>query len=557
MRGVARGETSRLKAFYKQVLRDARGLQCRSTVLLMAVVTIATTLMGMMYMRVSARLATERNERFSRLLARSIATSSADALGYQDREELLKVAQHLMSDDKIAYIAFADLSGTIIAGSQQGAGQFGKFLSGEGARIQVHPLDRPTLVADSNLGPRIDIVYPVEDTSPEAMHLVPRPVVGFVRLGLNMADVDRALMATGRQVTGISIGVVLLMVPLGFEIVRRIVSPLNQISTAALELAGGRLGTRVSVVRGDEIGRLAEAFNRMGDDLQRSHDALVKLNSELELRVARRTEQLSESNRLLHIEIAEREELLRAVSHDMHAPLRNISGQTMLLRRKTTGLPETVSHGLERIEHNAKYAIDMIDELLELSRVRTVREPSQELDLEKEIREIVRQLEFELEGKGIVFEIEGQLPTMVAYRRRIRQLFQNLIDNSIKYTPSAAERGERQASIRVSSRAREGEFEFRIADRGIGVRPEDRRTIFNVFSRARTQFVSRTPGKGVGLSHCKGIVQLYGGQIWVEENPGGGTVFCFTLARPEALKPSEAKPAEATTELETVGAAHG
>lgn len=544
-----------MKVFFRQVLRDARGLQCRSTVLLMAVVTIATTLMGIMYMRVSARLATERNERFARLLARSLATSSADALAYEDREELLKVAQHLMLDDKIAYIAFADLSGTIIAGAQQGAGQFGKFMSGTRAQIAVHPLDRPRLVADPKLGPQIDIVYPVEDASPEAANLIPRPVVGFVRLGLNMVDVDRALLAAARKVTGISVGVVLLMVPLGFEIVRRIVSPLNQMSSAALQIASGRLGTRVSISRSDEIGRLAEAFNRMGDDLQRSHDALVRLNGELELRVARRTEQLSESNRLLQIEIAEHEELLRAVSHDMHAPLRNISGQTMLLRRKAAALPDTVSHGLERIEHNVQYAIDMIDELLELSRVRTVREPSQEVSLEEDVRSIARQLEFEMEGKGIEFVIDGPLPTIVADRRRIRQLFQNLIDNSIKYTPPTAERGERPASIRLSCCEREGAYEFRLADCGIGVRPEDRQSIFNVFSRARTQFVSRTPGKGVGLAHCKGIVQLYGGQIWVEENPGGGSVFCFTLPRHAGA--STRANNGSLTELECVGAAHG
>jgi len=553
VRDFARGEVGDLNPFIRQVLRDARGLQCRSTILLMAVVTIATALLGMMYMRVSARLATERNERFSRLLARSIATSSANALGSEDREELLKVAQLLMSDDKIAYIAFADLSGTIIAGAQQGAGQFGRYLFGEGARITVHPLDRPTLVTDPKLGPRIDIVYPVEDPSPEAVNLVPRPVVGFVRLGLNMADVDRALLMTGRHVTGISAGVVLLMVPLGFEIVRRIVSPLNQISSAALEIAGGRLGTRVSVARTDEIGRLAEAFNRMGADLQRSHDALVKLNGELELRVARRTAQLSESNRLLQIEIAEREEFLRAVSHDMHAPLRNISGQTMLLRRKSAGLSEGVAHGLERIEHNAQYAIDMIDELLELSRVRSVREPSQEIDLDQEVRSAARQLEFELEGKGITLEIEGRLPKLVADRRRVRQLFQNLIDNAIKYTPPAAARHGRAASIRIKCREAECAYEFRIADCGIGVRPEDRQTIFNVFSRARNEFVSRTPGKGVGLSHCKGIVQLHGGQIWVEENLGGGSVFCFTLARDtqagDGLSATKTEP-----RLEAVGA---
>src|SRR5262249_1381850 len=161
------------------------------------------------------------------------------------------------------------------------------------------------------------------------------------------------------------------------------VAPINEISRASLELAGGRLDTRVDVKRSDEIGRLAQSFNCMADDLQRSHSALMKLNAELELRDQRRTRQWQEANRLLHIDMSEREDFLRAVSHDLHAPLRNITGQIMLVKRKAgIELPDAADHHLQRIEHNVQYAINMIDELLELSRVRTTREPAQECDLD-------------------------------------------------------------------------------------------------------------------------------------------------------------------------------
>src|SRR5262249_10532377 len=135
------------------------------------------------------------------------------------------------------------------------------------------------------------------------------------------------------------------------------------------------------------------------------------------------------------------------------------------------------------------------------------------------------------------------LPTIVAERRRMRQLFQNLLDNAIKYTP-AGEPNSTPHEVNIQFVERPDEFEFRVADRGIGVRPEERQAIFNVFSRARTDFGSRTPGKGVGLAHCKSSVQRYGGRLWVEDNPGGGSVFYFTLSKSAMASQAETAPAE-------------
>jgi len=551
-------EADAVGKLWNQVAREVRGLQFRSTVLLTAVVAMASALTGMLYLKVSSRSMIERGKARTRLLAKAIAISSAAPMRKHDQEKLLEVAQKLLEDQHIACVAFADVTGTIIAGAQLGAGHIRSWLYGDGNRIAVHPVDQPSLVSDELLGTRIDIVYPVEDISAGTDPLAPAPILGFVRFGLNLTPDEKSLAGVARQVTGIAIGVVLLMVPLGFEIVRRIVAPINEISRASLELAGGRLETRVHVQRSDEIGQLGRAFNRMGDDLQRSHNALMKLNSELEERVQKRTEQLQEANRVLKIDMAEREEFLRAVSHDLHAPLRNITGQIMLVRRKAgQALPAAAGHHLERIEHNVQYAINMIDELLELSRVRTTRDPSQEIDLDSDVRSIVQQVECELDRKRASVVLDERLPTVVAERRRLRQLFQNLIDNAIKYTPEPDPgNGNVRSDVHISLEERPNEYEFRVSDRGVGVREEDRESIFGVFSRARTDFVSRTPGKGVGLAHCKSIVQLYGGRIWVEENPGGGSVFCFTLSKSALCRRDErtATAGAATREPVLVGA---
>jgi signal transduction histidine kinase len=530
LRGRALAARTAMAALLKRIVREARGLQCRSTILLAFVVAAATGLSGALYFRIVSRLTLQRAQIHARELAKSLAVASVEPMLDSDRAALLRIAQQLGSDERLAYVAFADVSGRILAGSQHGQGQLKRWLFEDGERISVEPLNKPVLLSDRELGPRVDIVWPIEETAENTKELTARPVLGFVRLGLSLTEPERQLAAVARQVSAISIGIALLMVPLGFEIVRRIVAPLSQLAKAARALKLGQLHTRVRIERNDEIGDLANSFNGMADELARSHNALVRLNAELEDRVLRRTEELAESNRLLQIGMSEREELLRAVSHDLHAPLRNIDGLCTLFRRKESAvISEGAEHILARIEHNVRYGVSMIDELLELSRIREQRDCVHELDLQHEVQNIIQQLGYEIDRKGIDVIIERPLPKLRIDRRRIRHVFQNLIDNAIKYTPDAQPESAYRSTIKISWTELPNEYRFRVADRGVGIREEDRERIFLVFNRGRSEYVSRTTGKGVGLAYCRNIVQTYGGRIWVEDNPGGGSVFCLTL----------------------------
>ncbi len=512
--------------------------------LLSAVVVTATGLAGAVYLQVASRIALQRAEVHVRDLAKTLAHAVADPILREDRPELLRVADALMTDGRLSYVAFANRAGGMLAAAQQQPGELLAMLDRDGSSLVIGPLDRPTVVGDPGRELRVDLTFPVEDRSPDAAALTTRPVGGFVRLGLNVSGDVRILAAARRQVTGIAIGIALLMVPLGYEIVRYIVGPLNQLAAAAGRIAAGHLNARVDLRRGDEIGRVGDAFNHMAAELARAHAAQAALNAQLEQRVSRRTEELACANRLLEIQIAEREELLRAVSHDLNAPLRNVAGLVLLLRRKLSGaVPDSARHCLDRIEHNIQYEMSMIEELLELSRTRNQREERQLVDLDAELRSIAGHLSFELDRKKIPLRIIGRLPPLYVERRRFRRLFQNLLDNAIKYTPpaDAPGRADRRRDIRITCAQRPDEFEFRVADCGIGVDPADRQSVFGVFGRARNEYVSRTNGKGVGLAYCKTVVQMYDGRIWIEENRGGGSVFAFTVRR-AAVKPPTAPP---------------
>ena len=271
-----------------------------------------------------------------------------------------------------------------------------------------------------------------------------------------------------------------------------------------------------------------------------------------------RTRELQSANQQLRAEINEKEDFIRAVSHDLSAPLRNAAGMADIVRRKQgdTLTPEA-ARCLDRIQHNIKTELDLIDELLELSHIQTHQAEPVMVDLNSKVEAITRQLEFELNKKNIRVVVPKPLPTICCDRRRILQLLQNLIDNAIKYTDPTRLRAGETPDIQITAEEQTDGYLIRVADRGIGVSQEESERIFHVFRRSTNQYVSGVQGKGVGLSSCKSIVQKLGGRIWVEPNPLGGSVFCFTLKRIVANFTEDAVEPAARAEVDACLAAGG
>lgn len=115
----------------------------------------------------------------------------------------------------------------------------------------------------------------------------------------------------------------------------------------------------------------------------------------------------------------------------------------------------------------------------------------------------------------------ANLPTLMANRSELLQLFQNLIGNAIKFRSSAP------PEIRISAEDKNGEWIMSVADNGIGIAPEHAETVFVIFRRLHTH--EDYPGSGIGLAICKRIVEEQGGHIWVESQPGKGSKFNFIL----------------------------
>jgi len=298
-----------VRAIIGQLHRGLFGLQFRTTVLLTLVVLATAGLTGASYLRLSSRVVLTQSKHQARDMAKALAKATAWAIENRDRQTLLAIAEAIVPEGGLSYLLFTDMAGELLASRQHGAGNITHLMLEDARQVSVHPIDRPRLSFHGDMGPRIDVVYPVEATTIGAADTVgPRHIVGYVRLGVSMEASSNGLAALTRNVIGLAIGITLLMVPVGYEVVRNIVGPLRQLGEAARAISRGKLDARVPLKRRDEIGELAGAFNVMADNLVDSHNRLIKLNAELEDRVLHRTEALGEANKRLQ-ETASRDSL--------------------------------------------------------------------------------------------------------------------------------------------------------------------------------------------------------------------------------------------------------
>jgi signal transduction histidine kinase len=357
-------------------------------------------------------------------------------------------------------------------------------------------------------------------------------LIGYVAVGVSQYREEAQIARVRWLVIGIACVMVTLALPVAFFLVHRIFLPIRMLVTVSRQIIKGNMNVRTEIHRPDVIGDLARSFDEMvmrvkkhQEELAEANQQLADANRGLEEKIEQRTAQLEMANRQLSAEISEKEEFLRAVSHDLNAPLRNISGiATMLLTKHGQSLDQDVVYRLERIKSNVDVQTDLISELLELSRIKTRRDKIEPVSISKVIEDLRGVFENDLKSKAVELVVDTPLPTLNAERTRMRQLFQNLIDNAIKYMGDGPVK-----EIHIGCEIHQTEIEFYVRDTGIGIDPEDLNKVFFVFRRGRNGSSRSIGGKGVGLASVKSIVETYSGKIWVTSKPGLGSTFRFTM----------------------------
>ncbi len=233
--------------------------------------------------------------------------------------------------------------------------------------------------------------------------------------------------------------------------------------------------------------------------------------------LTRQTEALEHTTHQLARSNADLERFATVVSHDLRSPLTALSLNLQLLERQ---LPDDDDSGqtINEMRRSIDDMAALIRSLLEHGRATHEKLDLRACDLEEVLGTVRKRLAASLQTSGGQI-LHDSLPIIWADQSHMLSLFQNLIENAIKYRSAEPPR------IGIAAQQSQRFWTFSVRDNGIGVDPHHQHRIFQIFERAETS----RGGAGVGLAVCKSIVERHGGKIWVESRPGKGSTFSFTV----------------------------
>jgi PAS domain S-box-containing protein len=265
-----------------------------------------------------------------------------------------------------------------------------------------------------------------------------------------------------------------------------------------------------------QLSEQAQELTRQAVELKRTRDGL-------ERNVIERTEQLAEANRVLERSNTELKQFAYIASHDLQSPLRSIGGFVQLLQMEyEEKLGEQARDWIRRTVKSIAQMQTLIQDLLSFSRVESRSRPSEVVALRDVFQDVMALLESSIRDTGGQVTCD-ELPTVLGDRSQLVQLMQNLIGNGLKYHGAEAP----HVHVSAAPGAKDNEWIVSVRDNGIGIDPKYFERIFEIFKRLHDQ--KEYPGTGIGLAVCRRVVERHGGAIWVESEPGQGSVFRFSI----------------------------
>jgi light-regulated signal transduction histidine kinase (bacteriophytochrome) len=264
-----------------------------------------------------------------------------------------------------------------------------------------------------------------------------------------------------------------------------------------------------------EEGLLITAAIRDVTEKKEMERQIKEANKILTQTVEQRTAELERKNK-------EVEQFAFVASHDLQEPLRNISSFVDLLEKQYRGkLDDHADKYLHYIVQSSDRMKTLIKDLLDYSRLGRGREARQ-VNCNMIVEQVRADLSHKMRESQAVIN-SADLPLIDAYPTELKLLFQNLVSNSIKFRrPSVP------PVIDIKAVKENGSWTFAFQDNGIGIEAQFHDRIFSIFQRLHTR--TEYEGSGIGLAHCKKIVEMHGGDIWVDSDVNGGCTFYFTIS---------------------------
>jgi Amt family ammonium transporter len=517
----------------KRNWHDNLSLRVKATLVVLSATLLALSIVaaaGVIQMR---QLISAEELRTVNAITQGVGHASELSLAVRDRKELSRVAEGFLNNDQIVFVAIYDDAGKLIAHSAREEQAWNRYLAGDKGNEEF-VLGWQSInvnAANSEFGGDAGELAGVatQSAAPVVKGDKSTKQVGSVVVALSTSPARLAQQRHMRVTAAATVTAAILSILVTFFSVGGWTRRLNQLVGASERISEGNFTESIDDQRNDEIGRLSHAYERMREAVHQRDKELRQFNETLVQQVAERTRSLEDA---LHAaEAADRAKslFLANMSHEIRTPLNGVVGMIDLLRG--TDLNESQSRFAQVARSSADALLSVINDILDFSKIEAGRMDLEaaNFDLPNTIENVAETASVSAARKGLEVScyINRKVPdSVIGDSARLGQVLMNLANNAIKFT----EKGQVAISATLAGQdATHAVVRFAVTDSGIGI-PEDRKNrLFQSFSQVDASTTRKYGGTGLGLAISKRLVEMMGGEIGVDSQPGSGSTFWFTI----------------------------
>ncbi len=484
----------------------------KSKIIAAAVFAIVTTTIvssGFFYTKIKTILFENLRQRGG-TISENLANSAKYAVLTEDKAVLDELIKGAMRSDDIVYITITGNDGSVLAEKTA----IKKPDNGKLLKTAMQTQSCQFAIAQNSHGEQIYCsscpiiakkisVAELIGAEPESQSDTSSNIRGAVSVGLSPQNTITRLNNMLGGIILLTIVIIGCGILFSISFAGLIIKPIKQMAKAAVKIAAGDLSQIVSVESEDEIGQFAQQFNTMTSALKN------------------RQQQLNESYEQIKHVNQELKDFAYVASHDLKAPLRGIKTLAEWIAADYADkFDDAGKEQFKLLTSRVDRMHNLIDGILQYSRIGRIYEKPIVINLNTLIPDIIDLI---APSANIKIVIDNNLPAIIFEETRIRQVFQNLIGNAVKYVDKP------QGKISIGC-ADEGKFwKFNVTDNGPGIDEKYHDKIFRIFQTLAPR--DNYESTGIGLTLVKKIVELYGGKVWVESKIGQGSTFFFTMLK--------------------------